>query len=154
MTSRVNSWRARGSVYLWRYRDNTRNFSGWHLNTDRVGGASLLDLLSALEAEGAAAHRTVPLAAPTFNVLRVPNNQGGRARIWAPSKWRLAYDPTDPHRWEFPIGSDPAVLTMGLRTLTLVARGVSDLMGGGGDYSICHTKGEAPSESTQLWFWW
>jgi hypothetical protein len=154
MFNDVNSWRPGGRVYLWRYRDNTQNYPGWHLSADREGGLSLLALLALFEVTAESAHSTVPLSEPTPDVLTVPNNQDGRARVWAPTKWRIAYEPQAPDLWVFPHSTDPAILTLGSTYLPLLVRGVSDLTSGSGDYCIASEFREAPAESRELWFWW
>ncbi len=112
MSHPIHAWRPAGHVYLWRYRENTRNFPGWHLSTDRPGGTALLQLFSLFPSATTRVHRTVPLTPPSPSVLAVPNNQQGNANVWAPTKWRVVFDPalSETDSWEFPEGTDPADL--------------------------------------------
>ena len=43
-------WKQRGIISLWRYTENSRNYSGWHLTADAAGCASLLELLPPVDA--------------------------------------------------------------------------------------------------------
>jgi hypothetical protein len=155
VNDRVNSWRQRGAIYLWRYSDNARNYPGWHMHADEAGGLAMLELLAALATSSAVVHRTIQLSVPTPAVLAVPNNQGGQARWWAPSRWQIAFDPTldTSSQWSFP-AHDPAHLRIGPTFLSQLERGVSGLLAGEGDYSIGLRESTAPSESAELWFWW
>ena len=156
MTHATHAWKLTGRVYLWRYRENTRNYPGWHLSTDRPGGASLLELFSLLPSASTPVYRTVPLTPPSQSVLAVPNNRGGFARIWAPTKWRVAFDPSSAaaNTWAFPAGADPAVLTFGSSYLAPLVRGVSDILRHTGDYSIACESDDPSESSRELWFWW
>lgn len=151
----VNSWKQQGSVYLWRYRDNARNYPGWNMHCDREASASLVDLLTALQSCTGVRYRTIRVSPPTPGVLAVPNNRGGAARWWAPARWRIEFDPElgGPDAWSFSPDEDPAALRLGARYLPDFQRGVLDMMRGRGDYSI-GAEGASPDESEVLWFWW
>ena len=155
MPAQLDMWRQSGNVYSRRYRDNVRNYPGWHVTADKPGAVSLLELLAAFQSSPIAVQRTILVSAPTADVLSVPNNQNGRARWWAPSRWCIAFNPEPDasSAWSFPPDKDPAVLSVGREFLTRLTSGIGDLMVGVGDYFI--GRGEAPpGEKTCLWFWW
>ena len=139
-------WQQCGRISLWRYTENERNFSGWHLNADAEGCASLLSLLDALESSPGE-YRTVRITAPTAAVLRVPNNRGGRAAWLAPAKLRLCCSPVQAC-WVFPLDLDPASLTVGADWLPRLREGIGGIPEGRGDYSI------GSDAEPSLWFWW
>src|SRR6266702_378107 len=156
MTEKVDAWKQRGNVYLWRYQENCKNFPGWHLAADRAGAESLLILLAEFKSSTASVYRTITLSKPTINVLAVPNNKGGKARWWAPSRFRINFDPNPEAMslWSFPVDQDPAVLFVGREFLLRLEAGIVDLSQGKGDYSIGGVTKEELSEQTSLWFWW
>lgn len=62
---RSHAWHHHGTVSLWRYLDNLRNYPGWHIGADAAGCASMLALLDALALDGPAATRTLQLSSPS-----------------------------------------------------------------------------------------
>lgn len=145
--SPVNTWRQSGSVSLWRYTENERNYPGWNLNADAAGCKSLLELLDALTVTGAGG-RTITVSPPTSEQLRVPNNRGGAAAWLSPEKWNVSLAP-DPTAWNFPPDTQPAVLTLGTNWLAALRAGVAGTQSGSGDHSIGNRNG-----GLALWFWW
>ena len=143
------SWKQDGSISLWRYTENERNYYGWHLSADARGCKSLSNLLQALAADGHAATRTVELQPPTPAVLAVPNNRGGRATYKAPAKLRLSFT-KEAGQWSFPATLDPAELAFGYDWLAPLQEGLDAVAQGRGDYSIGANQGS----SLPLWFWW
>lgn len=141
-------WKQAGRISLWRYTANERNFSGWHLNADSAGCASLLALLDEL-AERPGMPRTVRICAPEPAQLSVPNNQGGKAPWLAPQRLRLSCS-DEASVWQFPSDLDPASLNFGAAWLSQLREGVKGIQAGRGDYCI----GSDNDRSFNLWFWW
>ena len=156
MNLRSSAGKRRGAIFLWRYRDNARNYPGWNLSADASGACSLLRRLRALAQSSHGTSRTVNVDVPTLTVLRVPNNEGGKARWWAPSRWRVAFQPDPEHRdlWKFPDDEDPAVLTLGRDRLADLIKGVEAITHGRGDYSIGGSAGDPSRPQAELWLWW
>lgn len=146
---RPHSWKPSGKVSLWYYTENERNYPGWHLTADAAGCDSLIALIDALAADGCAASRVVEIRPPSSAQLKVPNNKSGLAAWQAPDKFRIAFS-DEPAEWSFPLGLEPAVLTVGSDWLAPLRDGISGIARGRGDYSI----GLAGSGSSRLWFWW
>lgn len=141
----LHAWRQTGTVSLWRYQGNQRNYPGWHLSADMAGCASLLVLLDALEEAGAGATRTVQLLAPMANVLRVPNNRG--AELDAPSAVSLAMAEA-PDTWQWDLDGGRMRVQLGAACLQKLRKGIMDIAAGEGDYSI------GGADMDRLWFWW
>lgn len=140
------AWKLSGSVSLWRYAANTRNYPGWHLNADAAGCRSLLGLLDALATERGS-YRTFPLRPPNEAPLSVPNNR--RAAPVAATKLQLALSAA-PAQWHLPPDHDPARLTIGSDWLAPLRQRLLAIAQGRGDYTI----GEDGNGSLPLWFWW
>lgn len=146
---RAHSWKQSGTVSLWHYTENERNYPGWHLTADAAGCASLVALIDALAADGISASRTVDITPPSKAQLGVPNNKSGLAAWRAPSKFRISFSAT-PAEWLFPLDLDPAVVTVGSDWLAPLREGILGIPRGHGDYSI----GPAGKGNSRLWFWW
>ena len=147
MKLKSHSWKSAGAVALWRYRENQRNFPGWHLTADPIGCASLLSLFDALGTDGDGSSRIFVVQPPTPAILAVPNNR--RSPWCSPSKLRLSVS-EKPSEWIFPDTLEPATLTFGLDWLPELQRGIADISRGHGDYAI----GNPTDSNLQLWFWW
>ena len=145
---RAHSWKQSGSVSLWYYTENERNYPGWHLTADAAGCESLIALID-LFATGTPASRAVDITPPSEAQLGVPNNKSGLAAWRAPSKLRVAFS-NNPADWSFPPELDPAVLTIGSDWLAPLREGISGIPHGRGDYSI----GPSGKGGSRLWFWW
>ncbi len=146
---RARQWKQAGSVSLWHYTQNERNYPGWHLTADAAGCASLVALFDALAADGIPADRSVAIKPPSMAQLGVPNNKSGLAAWRAPSKLRISFSAT-PADWSFPLDLDPAVFTIGSDWVAPLRKGISGIPHGHGDYSIGH----AGKGNSMLWFWW
>lgn len=144
---RSHSWKQTGSVALWRYTENQRNYPGWHLSADDTGCASLIALLDAFSTDGIAGNRTVSITSPTPEILAVPNNWS--ASFVAPDKLLISVSDT-PSQWSFPESLDPAELTIGADWLPKLRLAIAGIPRGEGDYSI----GVSNAGSLRLTFWW
>jgi hypothetical protein len=147
--SAVDAWKQHGTVYLWHYLENERNYPGWHFTADAEGVASVSALFKALRGHSTPAYRTVVVSQPTPSILGVPNNKSGAARWFAPDKWRITYlpDTEQANTWTFQSDNKIARLSLGSAMVPQLIAGVEDVAQGKGDYCI----GLANSE---LWFWW
>lgn len=139
-------WKQRGTISLWRYTENQRDFPGWHLNADGEGCASLLELIDALGGHPGGEHK-LRLSAPTPRQLSVPNN---RTAAWiAPQLWVIQHHP-EPEHWHFASDLEPAALGAGAHWLDRLREGVAGIPAKQGDYSI----GAGRLRESRLWFWW
>ena len=148
MQSDVTKWAQSGTVSLWRYSENPRAFRGWHLTADDAGVASIISLLKLLARSDPADFRTISITPPTPRMLQAPNYQRGDAQTVSPLKWRLSHA-CAANTWSFPIGLDPASLTVGDAYVPELIQGLEGIPSGLGDYSIGNE-----DSATRLWFWW
>jgi hypothetical protein len=145
----VDRWVQEGRLYLWRYTENTRNYSGWHLTADDVCCQSLADLIGRMLSARWGSQKTLAVTPPTKEVLGVPNNRGGRARWEAPGGLLLKYPKgaIGDEYSELEERGGRLILSAGRQQLELLKECVLKVPRGEGDYAI--TVGE-----TSLWFWW
>jgi len=145
MTHLSHTWKQRGSISLWRYTENERNFPGWHLSADGAGCDSLAALVDSLAKDGVPVSRSVELTPPTPALLAIPNNRRGTAKYVAPFKLRVSFV-SDPSSWLFPEHMEPAELSFGHDWLVPLVKGINGIPLGQGDYCI--------GSDLPLWFWW
>lgn len=124
--AKTHRWRQKGSTYVWRYVDNSRNFPGWHVVLDGFARDSLSELLSAFIEDSQSLHRTISVTRPTERALVIPNNRGGHARYLAPSKIRLEFDPNDPQSWLLESQQDTLVWKIGRKGVEEFAAALND----------------------------
>ncbi len=137
-------WRQRGTMSMWRYLENTRNYPGWHFSADDAGCASMLALLDVLFLDPAGTTRTLQLTAPSEEVLSVPNNRG--ASVEGPVSLRVSHA-VDPEALSWSQEGDRLVLEIGQQRAPMLRKGIADVAAGYGDYSIA-------TIPLPLWFWW
>jgi hypothetical protein len=130
------------NTHIWRYRDNQRNYPGYHLSADADGCAALLAWLSSPK------ERPVFQLQPvTLEVLDVPNNQGA-AHVGC-RLFKLHVRP-DVARGHFLVSeaSDQVSLECSQQQVECMIKGVEDIQRGEGDYCI------GAEDQHVLWFWW
>jgi hypothetical protein len=148
--SHVDAWKQRGSLYLWRYLDNVRNYPGWHFAATAEGYVSLSSLLKVFSATSTCSYRTLVVTPPTPTILKVPNNRC--ARWTAPKKWRISFMPELQwsNAWEFSVDNEIVHLSLGSLALPCLVSAVEDGAHGEGDFSI----NPSGARGSELWIWW
>jgi hypothetical protein len=136
-----------GRICLWRYRERTRSYPGFHLSADAKGCEQLLKLLGGLAKVRAPQIATVTLDPVTAAVLAVPNIRDATASAFR--HWDLIADPRfDPERFHFTVMNDRVRSELSSVQIESVAAGVLDIRDRRGDYAI------GDEDEQQLWFWW
>jgi hypothetical protein len=140
----TNKWKQSGTVYLWRYEENPKNYRGWHLTADSEGVRSLLELIDLMLKSNDEASRTIKTDIPTENELKVPNC---KKKAISTTKIVLLNKKDNSDYWS--ISEAPGVVTLeaGDKALGQLKDGLIDIQNNKGDYFI----GENGHE---LWFWW
>lgn len=87
----VNRWKQEGSLFVWRFQENIRNYPGWHLSADNVRANSMIDLLDRMLAAQWRSEKLLKVMPPPVEVLRVANNMGGKARWESPHSMLIKY---------------------------------------------------------------
>jgi hypothetical protein len=138
-------WAQRGIVYLWRYRTGTGNYPGWHLTAEDAACLSLDELLQRLCGSPRGRPVTISTTKPTPTVLAIPNHG---TNIRSVPKLMLDFDPArPPDHWHLATADGELTLELGLGSVNDLAKGLSDIRAGQGDYCI-------GSRRQKLWFWW
>jgi len=145
----VNKWKQHGQVYFWRYVENTRNYPGWHLTADKTFCDGFADLTDRMLNAPYNSQKSLTVALPTKEVLRVPNNHGGLAGWKAPKLLILKHQKDNVSKYYSLLEEIENTVILGLsrRNLEELKECVSEIPHGKGDYSI-------EIGDTVLWFWW
>ena len=138
-----------GRVFLWRYRENRRNYPGYHLTADAAGCDFLLASLRRLAAAERARRIELPLAPVGPEILAVPNNRRGNSTVKRFTRLELVTEPDfERAHLRFTEQHPKCVMNLSAAQAECVAGGVQDVAAGKGDYCI----GEVRDQ--ELWFWW
>jgi hypothetical protein len=131
------------NICLWRYKDNARNYPGYHLSADAAGCLVLRKILS-----GIRDRVEIPTQTPDARVLAVPNNQDGAARTVSAQRWRIETKSTYPSD-HFRFGEIGKIfrLECSMDQLQCVIGGIEDIERGCGDYCV------GGDGNHVLWFW-
>lgn len=145
----VKHWKQNGSLYLWRYLENTRNYPGWHLSANNLFCESFTDLFKKMLSAKWSSQKLLLITPPNEKILRVPNNHGGKARWYSAKSLLLNYPKNKVDDDYFSLEEIEGKITIyvGTRKLELLNDCISNISKGKGDYSI-------ESDDSQLWFWW
>ena len=124
--STVDKWKQSGTLFFWRFKENERNYPGWHFMLDSFASESMAALLRAMRVSAESCERTIVVTRPTEVVLRVPNNRGGAAAWSAPAKLRLEYSVDNPAAWS--LGAENSVVRwqLGAEHISIVAEAFAD----------------------------
>jgi len=147
-------------AWCWRYKENTRNYPGFHLSAKPLACDALIACLRQLCGEGDGTYRTIPL-----KHLRPEDEakiSGGQAYECF-SRLRITFhgDSEALHQMSIRAEGDIVRLDFTEAFLPLIEKGLSDVKAGTGDYSIGPRKdsqdgglmGELDQLSECLWFW-
>lgn len=147
-------WRQRGSVYLWRYTENERNYPGWNLTADAAGSVSLAELLELMSHASFAVSRSVKITPPSVAVLAVPSNRNGAAAWKVARALELRYrgeTRARPDDWALEANGGVVTLAVGGQRLAQLRRAVDDIRAGVEcDYSVGP---EDASDASLLFVW-
>ena len=138
-----------GRICLWQYRDNPREYMGFHLSADAPGCTQLLPLLANLAKARTPQIANIVLDPPSPGVLAIPTRRVGSSAIIGYRHWELLVDPRfPPERLHFTVVTDRVRTELSPVQVESMAGGVEDMRALRGDYPI------GDDEAHQLWFWW
>jgi hypothetical protein len=120
----TDKWVQSGKVFLWRYTENTRNYPGWHLALNVLGGNSLLTLFSSIKASNQPTMRTVRLTKPDSDVLAIPNNR--TSRIVTKDKLRINWTPDRKNEWSINEQDDEVIMLVGKKVLANIENAIEN----------------------------
>lgn len=136
-------------IYLWRYRENRRNYPGYHLTADVTGCELLINALSRHENTKAERQSLIPLSPVTPGILAVPANRRGDPTVVSFGALLLSTQPGwAAERFELSESYPQCRLELSSAQAGCMLEGVRDIQRGKGDYCV---GGEGDHV---VWFWW
>jgi hypothetical protein len=148
----LNKWKQKGKLYLWKYKQNTQNYPGWHLNANKEGVKSLLELFGLMKDAKYSCDRTLFVDAPTRDVLSVPNNKNAAFRTVKKIQLKCFGLDHAEDNWSFILTDDKIEFEFSKSKLEVLIKGIVDISEGNGDYALEIDDKVNPIE--YLWFWW
>lgn len=152
--SRVESWKQTGDLWLWRFRDNSKNYPGWNLAADETGWSALADLLGRMAASSRSCRREISVTKLTARVLAVPNNPARSADLESPRLLiiEVPRDRLGDNHWR--LAADPARLALEVGTAKLgeLLAAAQSVQVNGGDFAV-GPDDRATRKDASLWFW-
>lgn len=141
--------KSRALIFLWRYRENRKNYPGYHLTANLEGCIQLLEILDVHERARETVRTKVSLSAVTPKILSVPANTPGNATSVSLATWELITQPEySPEYFLFDESHPTCRLQLSKNQAGCISDGIKDIQVGKGDYCI-GGKGDHV-----LWFWW
>ena len=135
-------------IHLWTYRENRRNYPGYHLSSDAAGCALLSTVFAAISEATERRVEKVALKPVTPEALAVPNNRAGNASVFSFTHWVIDADPSfDNEYLHFEERDLECYMFVSPYQAARVRAGVDDIARGRGDYSI-------GAGHDALCFWW
>lgn len=147
MDEAVSAWRQEGRLFVWRYPNPRKGWSGWHFTGDPVGCRSIRNLLDRIHG-GEPCHRTLKLSPVTEAILSVPNYQFKTQGHF--EKLRVEYRPDYPDLSLAPDG-ELLVMTVGAKRLRKLTAAFAEVEVGLGDFGIPTSDDR---KAAPWMFWW
>lgn len=150
MKEQINKLKIKGKIYIWKYLENSRNYPGWNITTDKIGGENLLELIDLMKICNWSSKKSIKTIEPSNNQLNVPNNRNGRA------EWKSAQNLTlnlnkeiEPDFWEVIDKENDIEILLGKNSLLKFENSIRRILNNDGDFAISDNE-----EENILYFWW
>jgi hypothetical protein len=151
---RVEGWKQAGTLCLWRYRGNYKNYPGWNLASDEAGWQAIFDFLERMAASALACRRGIKVSRPAPSVLAVPNNPARESGIESPSLLNLIAPggKVEGRHWKLKSDAAQVSLEVGTDKLGELREAVRRTRSNGGDFAIGPDEKSSWKEAS-VWFW-
>lgn len=151
MKEQINKLKVKGKIYIWKYLENSRNYPGWNITTDKIGGESLLELIDLMITCKWSSKKTFQTMEPNKNQLNVPNNKNGKA------EWKSVQNLTlnlkkeiEPDFWEIIDKGNEIEISLGNNSLLKLEKAIKRILNNDGDFAIYSSN----DDENVLYFWW
>ena len=150
MDTQITKFKIKGRVYLWKYKENARNYPGWNLTMNNPASNSLTELLDLMKYSEYQSRKKVKITTPTSQQLDVPNNRNGQADFISVNNLLLNFEKfEDPNFWKIIENDDQIELRFGSERLTELKKAIMGIPEGEGDFAISDERDE-----NILYLWW
>ncbi|MBK9047182.1 MAG: hypothetical protein IPL74_10825 [Bacteroidetes bacterium] len=146
----IEKFQIRGNAYLWKYKDNERNFPGWNLTVDKEASERLVKLLDMMYQCEWATNKLVKVTPPKGKLISIPNNWGGTAAWESVASLKIISTKTvQLNHWRITEKLPIVEIEFGPSSLAKLKQAIAGIPHGIGDFSI----GDVSDENL-LTFWW
>ena len=115
---KIWKYQINGTIHIWKYHENTRDYPGWNFAADEHAIIDLIDLLKIMEKSEWPVSKLIETVKPTFNQLKVPNNKNGFAKYEAREKLIFIFERNGPNEyWSIISNSESLEIIFGLDKL-------------------------------------
>lgn len=149
MKEQINKLKIKGKIYIWKYLENSRNYPGWNITADKIGGENLLELIDLMKTCKWSSKKSIQTIEPSNNQLNVPHNRNGRA------EWKSARNLTlnlkkeiEPDFWEVIDNENDIEIILGKNSLLKLENSIRRILNNDGDFTISDN-----DEENILYFW-
>jgi hypothetical protein len=150
MKKLIEKFHVKGNVYLWKYKENQRNYPGWNLTVDNIASESITQLLDLMQRCEWSSSKLIILSRPTNDQIRVPNNWNGTASWkWAENLVLSSIKTDGFNHWKIYEKYPKLEIAFGSSKLEELKSAVTGIPHGKGDFSI-----ETENDDDILNFWW
>ena len=150
MKEQIEKLKVSGGVYIWKYIENDRNYSGWNMTVDNSASQELSLLFDMMNKCDWSTSKKILTTRPTDKEISVPNNRNGIAKWITKSKiiFSLKTSKTLDY-WVITETSDELEISFGKEKLKEFKEAIVKIQNGKGDFSISDEKA-----SNILTLWW
>ncbi|GGK89638.1 hypothetical protein ACD591_21165 [Rufibacter glacialis] len=143
MKEEIQKFKVSGKVFIWKNKDNQRNYPGWNLTADKAACQTLISLLDLMDRCEWSTKKILTTEEPTQAQLKVPNNQNGQAG------WKTTHQLTLNSRknvsddfWAVIENSGELEIQFGKDKLKQLTTAMTEFLIGKGDFAITDSKEE------------
>lgn len=150
MKAKIKKYKVTGKVFIWKYKDNLRNYPGWNFTVDIKASQSLLRLLELMNNCEWSSQNIITTEIPTELQIRVPNNQNGNARWKTKKNLKLKCIKTmSETHWLINEMENEVEIQFGKAKLEEFKNAITGIPEGKGDFDISDQNAE-----NIMFFWW
>ena len=146
----IEKYKVVGDIYVWKYRENQRNYPGWNFTMDKNASFSMVELLNLMDSCEWSSKKLILLSKPTQMQLDVPNNMKGKAKFKGYEELILNFRKTeDENYWVITELKDCIEIKFGKNRLSELKNAIMGIPLGKGDFGISDE-----NEDNILNIWW
>ena len=146
MENRINKFKHKGRVFIWKFSPDNKNYPGWNFTSDLEGCYSLIELLELMQASPFPSKKLIPTNPVTLSQVKAVTGSKSykSARLLA-----LDYRKGQPEFWQTDQDPEKLKISFGDRELEFLQTALQRIIKGEGDFAIGNSNDEY-----QVYFWW
>jgi hypothetical protein len=150
MKTRIEKYKVGGKVYIWTFKENSRNYPEWNFTVDLKASKSLSELLDFMNKCEWSTNKTIKTEKPTRLQLDVPNNLYGTAKSISKSNMTFKCKTTETtNHWLIKETDNGIEVQFGKEKLIELQNAINGIPENRGDFAISDN-----NDNNILYFWW